>query len=147
LGRHQSPVSQREEVTPFRVRPTPVTTLHVSLRLGRGVGFMEGSTPLSLVKERASSQQSIYTDPYSKSLLEPVEPKRKGRMCIYELKSIKKLKDEIVEVDSSCFRSLVYVGRVSGNRVLVQHGYSLMECNYGELLKEYFYQRMEIMKT
>ncbi|ADM11477.1 DNA mismatch repair protein MutL [Encephalitozoon intestinalis ATCC 50506] len=93
---------------------------------------------------RESSFQSpikVYSDPASQSIGECLE-KEKTERREFSLFSLKKLRTEIVELDSSFFKALNYVGAKDRDTILVQHGSSLLNCRTALLLKEYLYQTL-----
>ncbi|TBU02653.1 DNA mismatch repair protein Mlh1 [Hamiltosporidium magnivora] len=91
--------------------------------------------------ENRNDSSKIYTDPLSLSLDEIVLEGGNETSKIYKLESLKKLKNEIEEINTGFFKNLVFVG-VMDNRVLIQYTSFLLLCSFKELVEEFLYQRI-----
>nr|AGE95369.1 DNA mismatch repair protein [Encephalitozoon cuniculi] len=94
-----------------------------------------------LPKDSFQSPIKVYSDPTSQSIAECLEKETTERRE-FRLFSLSKLRLEIVDVDTTFFRSLSYVGVRDRDTILVQHGSSLLNCKTVPLLKEYLYQSL-----
>lgn len=94
-----------------------------------------------LRETKFQSPIKVYSDPGSQSIKECLE-KDRAEKREFSLLSLKKLKSELVDIDTTFFRSLNYVGMKDKDTILVQHGSSLLNCKTAPLVKEYLYQTL-----
>ncbi|AFM98245.1 putative DNA mismatch repair protein [Encephalitozoon hellem ATCC 50504] len=106
-----------------------------------GMEYKQKTLKPLLSEVKFQSPIKVYSDPGSQSIAECLEKDRKEKRE-FRLLSLKRLKSELVDVDTAFFRSLNYVGIKDRDTILVQHGSSLLNCKTVPLLKEYLYQSL-----
>ncbi|KAM0681347.1 DNA mismatch repair protein [Glugoides intestinalis] len=90
---------------------------------------------------KSQSPVKIYSSPYTRRLDEREEYKKTQNTRKFSLLSLKKLLDELEEVDSAFFRNLIFVGSFE-NFIFAQHQTNLIKIQKKAFLEHALYQKI-----